>query len=67
MKRLAIIGAAELGMLVQHFAEQSGNYQIAGYYDDHSSENIFNGKPILGKTTDIQNDFGQIQFFKTNL
>lgn len=57
MKRLVIIGAAELGSLIHHMADLGREYEVVGYYDDHFSKSEFNGKPVLGITAAILNDY----------
>ena len=48
-KRLAIIGASELGNQIAHYAPISVNkYEVVGFFDDFA-----NGDLILGKVADI--------------
>ncbi|MEO6305173.1 MAG: acetyltransferase [Bacteroidia bacterium] len=56
MNKLVIIGAAELGGLIHHLARQSGDYEVVGYYDDHSILKTFNALPVFGKTDRIIKD-----------
>lgn len=60
-KKLAIIGAGDLGQLIAHHAKSS-NFEIAGFYDDfQTQESAANKFILLGKISDIENDF------KTNI
>ena len=54
-KRIAIIGASDLGQLIAHHASQLQGYEIAGYYDDTKSigEEV-SGFPVLGKIQQIR-------------
>lgn len=52
MKRLAIIGAGDLGMQIAHHASVDGHYEVAGFFDDTKSGQI-NGSPVLGKLDDV--------------
>ena len=54
MKKIAIIGAGELGKLIMCHVE---NYEIVGFYDDYKKEKTYNNLPILGNISDIQKDF----------
>ena len=56
MKKLAIIGAAELGSLITHYVSDAKQFQVVGFYDDFKT-GFFNELPILGKTQQIENDF----------
>lgn len=55
--RLAIIGAAELGLLVAHHATADAGFELVGFYDDFTTKLEFNGVPVLGKTERIIEDF----------
>ena len=56
MKRLAIIGAGDLGQLIAHHA--TGSFDVVGFFDDFAEGNIsINGKPILGTLSEIQSQF----------
>lgn len=56
-KRLAILGAGDLGQLIAHHAK-SCNFEIAGFYDDFQTQEMAANKFILlGKISDIENDF----------
>jgi sugar O-acyltransferase (sialic acid O-acetyltransferase NeuD family) len=57
--RLAIVGAAELGLLVAHHATNDGGFELVGYYDDFNANGEFNRVPILGKTEQIIGDYGR--------
>lgn len=64
MKKLAIIGAAELGILIQHLAEQSGKYSVVGFYDDNKT-GVFNSLPILGTVEMAESDYKKNVFDET--
>lgn len=57
MRKLAIIGAGELGKLVAHHASNDAGYEIAGYYDDFSTAAVFNGFPVLGSPARVLPDY----------
>lgn len=53
MKKLAIIGAGDLGQQIAHYAEQSG-FEIAGFFDDTMpSGTIAGNHTVLGAVADI--------------
>ncbi|WP_338793462.1 acetyltransferase [Bernardetia sp. MNP-M8] len=55
--KLAIIGAGDLGQLIAHHAK-SCNFEVVGFYDDfQTSENAADKFTLLGKISDIENDF----------
>lgn len=53
-KKLAIIGAGEMGAQAYHYAQVDGRYEVIGFIDDTKTleESIY-GLPILGKIEDI--------------
>ncbi|WP_338760796.1 acetyltransferase [Bernardetia sp. ABR2-2B] len=56
-KKLAIIGSGDLGQLIAHHAK-SCNFEIVGFYDDfQTQESAANKFTLLGKVSDIENDF----------
>ena len=58
MERLAIIGAGELGCQAAHFAKQTTQFKIVGWFDDFQEKHtIINDYPILGKISDIESCF----------
>jgi sugar O-acyltransferase (sialic acid O-acetyltransferase NeuD family) len=53
MKRLALIGTKDFSEQIVSFAQQTGNFEFVGYFDDLVEKGtIINGKPVLGKVTD---------------
>lgn len=54
-KRIAIIGAGDLGQQIGHYALQTNSYIIAGYYDDTKlKDSATEFGPILGSLDDVQ-------------
>ena len=54
MKKLALIGSKDFAHQIRSFANQTGEYEVVGYFDDFSSKGtIIEGLPILGKIEDI--------------
>lgn len=54
MKRLAIIACGELGLQVAHFATQSNEYTVVGWFDDLTAiDSLVTGRPIIGKIDDV--------------
>jgi sugar O-acyltransferase (sialic acid O-acetyltransferase NeuD family) len=54
MKRLAIIACGELGLQVAHFASQSNEYTVVGWFDDLNTINsLVIGCPVIGKTDEV--------------
>lgn len=62
MKKLAIIGSGDLAAQIAHHALATGNYTIAGFFDDFEDGKKKNGYPLLGKSMDIKNLFQQSIF-----
>ena len=63
MKRLAIIGASDLGRQLCHMSVSDGHYHMAGYYDDFLpvGSNI-NTHQVLGKINSVIKDFRDNKF-----
>lgn len=58
VKRLAIIGSGDMGQHIAHYALGSGQFELAGFYDDFQNVGIEVGKGIvLGKTSHIFDQF----------
>ncbi|HOU03416.1 MAG TPA: NeuD/PglB/VioB family sugar acetyltransferase [Bacteroidales bacterium] len=58
MKRLALIGAGDLGRRIAYQALNDKHYQPVGFFDDFIEDNkLVNGLPVLGKVNDIQSCF----------
>ena len=54
MKKLAIIGAGDLGQLIAHHAKQCG-YTVVGFYDDFKEKGtVVDDVKLLGKLDEIQ-------------
>lgn len=54
MKRIAIIGAGELGQQIAHLGLKNG-YAIVGFFDDWANESTVMDLPVFGKLEDIDN------------
>ena len=55
MKRIAIIGAGDLGQQIAHFVTTDNQYEVVGYVDDWQEKGtVVNGKPVLGVIDDLQ-------------
>ena len=59
MDRLAIIGAGMFGRQALEIAHLQKKYDVVGFYDDFSKDDIFEELPILGKIDDVRNDFSK--------
>ncbi len=58
MKRLAIIGAGDLGEMIAYHAVNDKQYTIIGFYDDFINKGaVIHGYNVLGKTDNLQEDF----------
>ena len=58
MKRLGIIGSADLGQLIAYHANSSGNYQVTAFFDDFKKKNdVVGGIQIFGGTNDVRKAF----------
>lgn len=51
-KRIAIIGAGELGQQIAHLGKKN-NYNIVGFFDDYVKDSIIDGLCLLGSISDI--------------
>ena len=52
MKRIAIIGAGDLGQQIAHYISHSDAYKVVGFFDDFGVVGeLRNGVPILGNIT----------------
>ncbi|WP_375558879.1 acetyltransferase [Bernardetia sp. OM2101] len=61
-KKLAIIGAADLGQLIAHHAKAC-DFEVVGFYDDFQTlESADNKFILLGKIADIEKDFKADKF-----
>jgi len=52
-KRIAIVGAGDLGKQVAHFISQENKRQVVGFFDDFTNNEQFNGDQIIGKVQSI--------------
>lgn len=58
MKKLAIIGAGDLGNQIAYHAAHDGHYTPVGFFDDHNLKgNLKNNLPVLGNTNEIEQAF----------
>jgi sugar O-acyltransferase (sialic acid O-acetyltransferase NeuD family) len=58
MKKLAIIGAGDLGELIAHHAQNDNHFEVIGFYDDFFGDNLEKGNDrLLGATSKIEADF----------
>lgn len=55
MKRIAIVGAGELGQQIAHLGLKNG-YTIVGFFDDWATNPIIMNLPVFGKLEDIDNN-----------
>lgn len=56
--KVAIIGRGSLGQLIAHYAQQQGNWQVLGFYDDFVAPEYGCSNPkILGKIAQIKKDY----------
>ncbi|MCH2043288.1 MAG: acetyltransferase [Saprospiraceae bacterium] len=63
MKRLAIIGSGDLGLLIAHHASQSGEFIVVGFYNDFLEKGTsVKSYSILGGIEDVQTDFEMDKF-----
>jgi len=54
-KKIAIVGAGDLGQLIAYHAHASGTYSVAGYYDDTIPKGTeVEGHIVLGMLKDIE-------------
>lgn len=62
MKRLAIIGAGDLGQLLAYHAIDS-NYTVVGYFDDFAKVNVLiDDVPVIGSLNDIERFYNSDRF-----
>ncbi len=58
MKKLAIIGAGDLGQQIAYHAVQDNQFQVVGFFDDFTVQNtLINQIKVLGKLKDIKKCF----------
>jgi len=58
MKKVAIIGAGDLGRLIAHHISQCGDYSAVGFFDDFAEEGSFIMElPVLGPLSRINDQF----------
>lgn len=63
MKKLAIIGAGDLGQLIAYHAISDKHYKVIGFFDDICPINsIQDGTPVLGRTDEIENFYNKGDF-----
>jgi len=63
MKKIAIIGAGDLGQLIAHHAPQCSNLSVVGYFDDYANKNsLVRGLPVLGLIKDTESFFALGKF-----
>ena len=54
MKRLAIIGAGDLGQQIAHYLVDDDHFEVVGFYDDFQKERInIKGIPALGRIENV--------------
>lgn len=61
-KRIAIIGAGDLGKQIAHFISNDVSFEVAGFFDDFENLNSINGYPVFGKIKDIFSSFKKKKF-----
>ncbi len=63
MKRLAIIGAGDLGQQLAHLASLTGQYALAGFFDDtRDAGDLVAGASVMGGVEAIASRYAQDQF-----
>lgn len=63
MKRLAIIGAGDLGLQLANLASSTGDYSLSGFFDDTRNRgDIIANAEVLGGLADIRSSFAQGDF-----
>ena len=60
-RRIAIIGAGDLGQSIAHYGKNN-DYIISGFYDDFQQLERVCGIPVIGKLNDIVNDYNAGRF-----
>lgn len=61
-KRVAIIGAGDLGQQIAHFISHSKDKESVGFFDDFCKEKSCCSIPVLGKIEDIQSKYVENKF-----
>lgn len=56
MKKLAIVGAGDLGLLIAHHSKDS-NYDLVGFFDDTKEGETIHGVKLLGGLDKIQKSY----------
>ena len=63
MKRLAIVGASEVGCLIAHHAVSDGQFDVVGFFDDvMTASKYFPDIPVLGPVAQAAADYGRGDF-----
>ena len=63
MKRLAIIGAGDLGLQLANLAKAAGGYVLVGFFDDtRRSGDVVASAPVLGGLDAVRSGFDQGKF-----
>ena len=62
MKKLAIIGAGELGKLIAYHAIADKHYSSVVFFDDYSTKTSIDGNPVLGKIDEVEFQFKKKSF-----
>lgn len=58
MKKVAIIGAGDLGRLIAHHMTECGNYSAVGFFDDYAATgSVIMNLPVLGPLSQINELF----------
>ena len=61
-KTLAILGAGDLGKQIAHLALSDNRYQKIVFFDDYTTQTEYLNFPVLGKSTDILENYNQLKF-----
>ena len=60
MKRLALIGSKDFAEQIQRFAEQTGEFEVVGYFDDFEPKGkLIRSLPILGCINDAEEEYNK--------
>jgi sugar O-acyltransferase (sialic acid O-acetyltransferase NeuD family) len=63
VKRLAILGAGDLGLQMANLAASTGRYLLAGFFDDtRNPGDVVAGARILGRLDDVRSGFASGAF-----
>ena len=63
MKKLALLGAGDLGNQIMEYVKETGMYEIVGFFDDNEAlGNMHCGLPIFGKINMVENYYKQGNF-----